>query len=134
MARIPPIKRLTTEDFKEQAAWISKLFYSLNLFMESVTGALNKGLTFTENMNSEIKEIVVSIPSSGSAFPFTYTAKIRPVAVWIGSAVEVAASPSPITSALYADWEYVNGSVRINNITGLTAGKKYRITLISIAG
>lgn len=136
MARIPPIKRLSTEDFREQQGWIGKLLSPVNQFMETVTGALSKGLTFGDNLNAQVKDLDVSIPSAGSAFPIYYTSSLagRPVALWVGNAVERAANPSPITSAVYVDWEFINGQIKINNISGLSASKKYRITLISIAG
>lgn len=134
MARIPPLKRLTTEDFKEQSSWISSLLSPLNDFMSSVVGALNKGLTFTDNMSAQVKELEFTHTADAYPVKFLSTLTAKPVGLWVVSAVEVAASPSTITSAVWADWSFQNGQVYINNFSGLTSGRKYRICVIIITG
>lgn len=131
MAQVPNTKRLTMEDFKDQQSWISKLLSPLNDFMASVTFALNNQLTIKENLAMEFKELDVTV-SASNTYPIYFKCKfpIKAMALWVGNAVEIAGSPSPITNPVYVDWEYINGQVKINNITGLTVGKRYRLTVV----
>ena len=134
MARIPSIKRLTTEDFKDQGSWIGKLFAPLNDFMASVVVALNKGLTFQDNFSAQVK--VLEFEKDANSFPMSFacTLTTRAAGLWIVKAEHVAGTPDTLTTAVWADWQYDNGVVTINNISGLTNGKKYRISVIIIAG
>jgi len=50
MSKIPPIRRLSAEDFKEQADWIGKLLAPINDFMERTSSSLNQRLTVGDNM------------------------------------------------------------------------------------
>lgn len=132
MAQPPSRKRLMTEDFpKEQGTWIGRLLSPLNDFMLSVSAALSNQLTIQENLAMEAKELDVLVEASGT-YPIKFKTKfnLKPVALWIGNVVEVAGSPMPITSAVYADWSETNGIISINNLTGLTTGKRYRVTVI----
>ncbi len=123
--RIPPIKRLSQEDFPEQS-WITKLFDPLNLFLNAMTSGLANGLTAQENMIAIIKTITVdgATPSTSFLWPFA----TKPVICIIGSTVDISSSPAVITQAVTCDWSYVAGSVLINNITGLDTAKSYSIT------
>ena len=131
MAQIPSTKRFTMEDFKDQQGWIGRLLTPLNEFMQSVTFALSNQLTIKDNLAQEIKDVEVSVTAT-NMYPIYFKCKFstRAVAMWVGNAVEIAGSPAVITNPVYIDWEYVNGQVKINNISGLTVGKRYRLTLV----
>lgn len=134
MARLPAIKRLTTEDFKDQTSWIGKLLAPLNDFMSSVAGALNRGLTFTDNFAAQVKELEFTVDANTYPLKFLCTLSTKPVGLWIVKAEHAANTPSTLTTAVWADWSYVNGQVLINSFSGLTPGQKYRICVILIAG
>jgi len=134
MARIPTISRLSTEDFKEQGSWIGQLLTVLNSFMSGTINVLNKGITFTDNFNAQIKQL--EFVKSSTVFPMSFacTLTTAPQGLWIMRAEEVSGTPQVLTSALFADWSYADGSVIIRNVSGLTDGHKYRISVIIVAG
>lgn len=135
MAQLPPIKRLSKEDFKEQGSWIGALLGPLNDFMGAVFRALNNGLTFSENLAAQVKDLTVDVQTTGT-YPirFQWERSGRPVALWVGWAQEIAPKPPTLTTAVWADWTFNNGSIEINSLSGLSTGKKYRIRVIIIAG
>lgn len=134
MARLPPIKRLTTEDFKDQASWIGKLLLPLNDFMSTVSRALSKGLTFTDNFSAQVRELVHT--ESADAYPvkFLSTLPSRPVGLWVVRARDMATTPQTLAGGVSADWDFKDGQVIINKFTGLTTGRKYDLCVIIITG
>lgn len=134
MARIPTISKLSTEDFKDQASWIGQLLTVLNTFMTGVLQVLNKGITFTDNFNAQIKQLDFVMASDAFPLSFSCTLSTKPTGLWIMKAEEVSGTPAILTSALFADWSYSGGAVAIRNISGLTNGHKYRISVIIVAG
>lgn len=134
MAQIPPISRLAQEDFKDQS-WISKLLQPLNQFMLSVITALNKGLTFGENFNALVKVATFVTPASGAFESFSFTTSIpKPVGLWVVKAVDDTTG-QVLTAPVFAYWTFANGSVKIENISGLgVPNHTYSVTLIVIGG
>lgn len=132
MGKLPSIKNLIIEDFPDQRGWIQKLIYPINSFMELVFLNLNKGLTFNENMLAFTKEVPFI---GGSTASFKNLMKARPIGLWIVDARQADDYNAILSSALYADWAYnQNNEIVINNISGLTSGKKYSITFAVIGG
>ena len=121
MAQIPPINRLVTEDFPEQNKWIGKLIQPLNQFMLGAVNALNKGLTFRDNFNAQIREIDVrgSLPFA----PVTFQSSVgNPAGLWVIAARDKDTSTNAIiSSAITVDWAYRNGTVVIQNVAGLSS-------------
>lgn len=134
MARLPKQQKILVSDFPDQKSWIPKLLGPINGLIEDVTDALNKNLTFNENMAAEV--LTVSIDG-------TYPLDIRwpnrsyPTAAWIGQCREVSGSHTTITTALYLDWEMSSNRLfRINNIAGLSASvtTPFKVTILAIVG
>lgn len=74
MAKLPPFKRFSLEDFQDQRGWIEKLISPLNEFTTRVTGALVNGLTHSENVQAQIGLIKVQTSASltqGTAYATT---------------------------------------------------------------
>lgn len=131
MAQIPPTKRLLTEDFKSESSWIGKLLYVLNNFMTIVTTALNNQLTVESNLAMELRLVtVVATPT----YPIIFTCKFpssRVRGLMVVNALQVTSGNyTPVGSAVYVDWTWDSGQVQIRNITGLTNGNTYQITLL----
>ena len=136
--KLPPVKRLTKENYPSQRSWISKLLDPINEFMISIYSGLSNNLTFRENLQAMIKVVDIdktaTHPASDSPAKFTNTMKVKPIGAWIMQAVERNNNPATLTSAITMDWTYSEGFVRINNITGLTNDKNYTITVCVIGG
>ena len=132
MSFLPPVKRFALEDFPKERSWIGNLIEPLNRFFQNVYNNLNHGLTFRDNLKAMISEQIVD-----QVYPlqFLNTMKVKPVGVWIISLVEIADIPATITDAVTIDWSYNGaGQIEINNISGLTAGKRYSLGLAVIGG
>lgn len=139
MAKLPEYKRLVVEDYPEQAEWIERLLVPLNRFMLSVYQAFNKGIDINDNV---LGQLVVNQTVSTTTFPLKFryslydkfgTAAPQPRAVIIGKISEKSSNPSVITSATTVDWSYANGTISINNITGLTPGVNYLVNFVILS-
>lgn len=86
-------------------------------------------ITLSQNATSTI----VGVPTIvGNNFPvnFLYTLPTRPISLRIGQIYENTDNPLVIALPTSVDWEYLNGQIIINHITGLRADVKYRATII----
>lgn len=139
MAKLPSIKNLMVEDIgKDAPEWFRNFLTPLNSFMSSVYFALDRDITFTENINSSIKEIsftteadyTVAVPPLGWIVQsIANPLKKKPVgAVLIG--ITNLTDYSIITLANQINWYYSEGSIKINYVTGLKNSTKYKITLL----
>lgn len=103
--------------------------------MTAVVSAFNNGLTFSENISSAVKSVLV--PKGSASFPlyFAWSLKSKPVGLWVVSAHETSGTHTNFTSAISADWEYTaDGKVKINGFPGLPTGTDYYVTVIAITG
>lgn len=143
MAKLPPIKRILRENIKEAPAWIDRIIVPLNLFLESTYFALNKNITFRENINSEIREIEFTTKSDyTTASPkedgfdylsFAHSLKSKPEGLTILQITEKSSSSYQIiTSPVSLDWTEINGQIRINYITGLKDSTTYNLKVLAI--
>ena len=130
MAKLPPISRIVKEDFPDEP-WAEKLLWPVNRFFESVVSALNRNLTFTENLAGEIKQISFTTQATvADTWPIKFlpSTPSRPTDVWVTSLRRTDGATT--TSATSIDWELASdGQVQINNIAGLTGGEGYIIRL-----
>jgi len=93
MARIPPVNRITLEDFStEQRAWIGKLITPINTFFQQVTSALNGQLTFGENISGQSREMEFVFVSASDYPKFKHSLAVRPNSFQIVNAFENADS------------------------------------------
>jgi hypothetical protein len=123
-------RRLLAEEFREQSTWIGRLLQSINDFVQQVTFLSDNKITFKDNLAAQINELDITVQASNN-YPIYIKCKFsdKPVGLWVGNAFEVAANPGVLTSPIYVDWEYVNGQIKVNNISGLTSPKRYKITV-----
>lgn len=120
MASLPPIKRITAEDFQDQKSWIAKLLQPLNSFFDSVYTALNKNLTFGENFRAMVRTVTVDNTLT-SFTPIRIASTIgRPAGLWVVGFADKAGQPQTISPAVSVDWGYENGTIIINKVAGLT--------------
>lgn len=137
MAKLPEQQRLLAEDFQSQRSWIDKLIYPINQFMSSVWNALNKGLTFKENISSDMKEI--SIKSTDLPYTFSHNIKGRVDSILVLKAKydpnRNGTNPEdPLTSGLNVEfYDNGKGQVVITRIGGLLSNNRfYSIKLLML--
>lgn len=133
MGRVPPFKRIGQEDFPGQRSWITSLLGPLNNFFSIMYENLNQGLTFNDNFRAFIKDVRVD---ASPTYPITFqnTMRVSPQGVIILKLEENVSNPSTVTSAVTLDWSFSEGSIKINNITGLDAAKTYSLRVLVIGG
>ena len=132
MAQLPEIKRLHRQDFPDQTSWIDGLLAPLNRFFDSVYTALNRGLTFRDNMVAQVKELEFRETSGTYPIRFAWNLKSQPTDLIVTRVVTV--SGSGPSGAVWANWSYNGSAVEIEDITGLTADDEYKIRVIAFAG
>lgn len=129
----PKIQRLSREDFKDAPNWINRLLGWLNEFIEYVTTAMSKNVTFDENIQSQIKTFsVVAGAAADNTLSFMSILRVTPRGVLLMRAVDQVGNYTPVGAAVGIDWRYEGGSVFITSISGLTAGHTYEITVLVI--
>jgi hypothetical protein len=134
VSRLPPVQRLSLEDFPDQKKWLGKLLSPINQFMESVYQSLNQGLTVKENMAGTLLEVILegSMPAKAA-----WSLKSKPVAVLLGQVERTDGTTITLSSAIGIRWSYNGeGTLQIDQITGITpsSSAKVRVTLICFTG
>ncbi len=130
--KLPVIKKILREDLKDAPSWIGGIIDPFNSFAETVYQALNKNVTFSENVRAFIKEIVYTTPS---AYPtmddieFLNELKVKATGIQVLQAVD-RSTYEPAPGPVYVPWVEDNGSIIVKSITGLEASKIYNIRLL----
>lgn len=126
--RLPALKKLLQEDFKEQGSWIGSLLNPINTFLTTVSNGLSNGLTVRENMLAQIKTVLVSGANPSTSFAYPYATK--PIGCLVLNITESNGTPAftpPIK------WVYSAGQSLIT-VNGLEITKTYNITFYVIGG
>jgi hypothetical protein len=132
MGKLPSIKKILREDVKDAPAWINAVIEPLNQFMENVYSALNKNITFSENIASFVKELTYK---TTSAYPTVETVEFPNIlrtkasGILVLQAVEKS-TYTPAAGPVYVPWVEDNGTILISSITGLQADTTYVIRLL----
>ena len=135
MASLPQIRRLLTEDFKEQAKWIGPLLTILNNFFESVVNLFNNNITIASNTTSDIRTITL-VDSSAQSI------SLRKSTIPVGV---IAINAQPTSGFSYTcstptlQWTMTdNKTLQISNVTGLSpapsASNQYTLTILVVGG
>lgn len=133
MARLPTNTKILPEDFPKQD-FMPQLLSPINKFFQDTILALNKGLTFQQNMAAEI----LTVRSEG-VYPLdiSWPNRSKAIGAWIVNCREVSGTHTNLTTAIYLDWEHKDSTTfRVNNIAGLSAtnANQYNITILAITG
>lgn len=135
MGQLPPIRRLLTEDFKDQIKWIGPLLTVLNTFFESVVGLMNNNVSIAGNTTGDIRTITLQDLTTQSIALRKPTIPKGVVAIGVQAVGGFAYTCStPTLSWIMTD----NKTLQISNITGLSpapsASNMYVLTLYLIGG
>ena len=116
MAKIPVIKNLRQEDFPKEESWVSALLSPLNIFINYVVLALNRGLTFQDNLTSQLQTL--NFTYQPNSFPIILGRVLTnsPSYGIIGYSTE-----NGIGIGAVMNWDLTESAqVRINNISMFT--------------
>lgn len=133
MSQLPPYRRIGLEDVKGAPSWIEGLINVLNNFMETVYGALNRNLSFSENFRAEFKSFTLTagVTADLNKFRFTTALKQKPTGVIPMQVYELGGNYVVLTAPLsIPSWRWESGQIIIESISGLTSTKQYSVTVL----
>ena len=129
------MKKLLIEDLKGAPDWVRPLVVILNPFMELTYQALNRNITFDQNIAAFTRDIIYKTPSTYPTgveqVSFMNELKLKPIGVTVIQAYD-RSNYVPAPGPVYAPWVDDNNTIRIGTITGLEANKTYVVRLLVI--
>lgn len=133
MANVPEKQQIVPEDFRpDEQELAAKIADPVNTYIEQLNGILDNGLTIADNLRAEIRVVNVT---GGQPTTFSYARSSKPVGLWVIDYSNITDPTEVLSVAVQAKWSYDGrGNITLNNVTGLTGGEKYNITLIAISG
>ena len=101
--------------------------------MTEVVAALNKGITFGENMNCQISTVTATGAVTFTPVEFKSTIG-RPTGLVLLNQLDTSDTPTTNSAAVGLDWSYdfASGLITLNNVPGLTVGVTYNLTYLVI--
>ena len=133
MAKLSNYRRIYKNDFPEESRpIIEKLSVTVNQSFDEIYQALNRNLTFADNITSTIATVNVSISSDGT--PSTKTSfKLSSTQKNVNGIIALSASgPKFPIAGIFISFTNDSGIITINNIQGLSPGSTYSLTLLCI--
>lgn len=134
MAKVNNIKRLIAEDFEEEYQdLVRQLSFVINPLSEQITSAFNKNIDF-DNLNQEVAIVEASVNGAGVPkveLQIKVNLKTRLKGVHVIN-IENLTDNSLLTGAPFVNYQLITNGLKVNQITGLVADKKYRLTLVLI--
>lgn len=132
MARLNNVQRILPKEFPEEdRQTVEMLAGILNYFMTQTTDIINGRLDY-ENINKEIVTFEVTVDANGKPIQtLNFTANSGVVGGTVINAQNLTNTAVFPTSQPFVSFNALqqNKLYRVNNITGLQANNKYRITL-----
>lgn len=130
--RLPTQKKILREDLKDAPGWITGVIDPINNFMEVVYQALNKNITYSENVAAFVKELTYTTPSTYPTMDdveFVSVLKTKATGLQLLQIIDKA-TYAPPAGPVYVPWVEDNGTIVISPITGLAASKTYVVRLL----
>jgi hypothetical protein len=133
--KLPSIRRIRREDLKDAPDWISLLLYPLNIFMDTLYGGLDRGLTFQENIRSTIKTLELSTPADYATGDFDRTIfdpglRVQPIGCLLIKIVQVGDNDPLILEPTVPQWALHPEGIQIRYISGLAPSTRYTATFL----
>lgn len=129
-------RRLMDKDFKpDYKDLVSQLAVSLNQAIEDIYLALNRRITFSENIQSTIRDVDVRVSANGvptSKTIFNLDSQAKVIGVIVIRCDNLTNSASYLSSSPFITWDQTQDGIQINHITGLNSGDSYKIRVITI--
>lgn len=132
---MPSFKRLFKGDYdSEEQGLIDKLSSSLNYGIEVLYDALNRKLTLRDNISCTVKDVEVTvnssgIPNSSTTFSMDITNKID--GLMVIRAENLTNSNTYPSGGVFVTFSQNNTTVTIIHVTGLQANNNYRLRIVA---
>lgn len=134
--RLPGFKRLNKSDFSEEYKdLIETLSVSLNVGIETLHTALNKQLTFRDNIKSTVKEIEVNVNSSGipkvqTIFNVDIAGQID--GLWVIRSENLTSPTVYPSSGVHISYTQSNNLITVNHVAGLPSDNRFKLKVLII--
>lgn len=132
MSKLKP-QKFTLEGFGDQASWIGKLFSPLNQVLNDLVIAFNNGITIEENLYQEIKEIKFKNDSNNFPLRFKTKFSINPKGMLLIYVFDETIGSCSVLFPI-VEWNYINGEIVINSLSGLNISTNYTLRFQVIYG
>jgi hypothetical protein len=127
-ANLPPVWRFDYGDYAGLGPLFQKFLANINLFTVAVYNLLNGGIGFG-NLQRTIYSTTV-LAAATNPLTFVNPLPVAPSGIAVVKVLLIGANATAITSSVSAaNWYYDGRNIRILNITGLTPGSNYSISL-----
>ena len=125
---LPPVYRFDFGDYTQLGPIFQKFLANLNLFTLPTYNLINGGMGFA-NMQRAIYSTTV-LAGTTTPLVFANPLNIAPSGVSLVKVLKVGSTNTVLTSAVSAaNWFYDGKNINVLNITGLTSGSNYQISL-----
>ena len=133
--KLPNFRRLIKSDYKEDfQELVETLSFSLNNGIEVLYQVLNKSVSLKDNVACTVKELEVSVDSTGtpkSRLSFSLDTANKVLGVVVLNVINVK-NPSILpTSGVFVSFSQESRSVIVNNIKGLPADQTFLLTVVA---
>jgi hypothetical protein len=137
--KLPGFKRIYKADYPADFQQVvEKLAQSINVGLENVYLALSRKLTVRDNIASTVKDVELTVNSSGIpittvGFVVDNNSRVDGIQVWkVDNLDNTGTYP---TSGVHVSWTQGNAqtasSIFIDHVTGLQANQKYRLRIVA---
>ena len=129
-SNLPTIRRFKFEDYEGAPKWFETFLQGLNLYVDPVYQMLSGNIAYSNLIAPQLYTKTITAPASGNVtFNFTNPLKIAPSAVLVGNIYVQGQPTNHPTSPVGVFWNYSQNTIYITNLTNLTAGVSYVVTL-----
>ena len=135
MTKLQSYKRIISSDFEEEdKALVEQLADSLNTVIDDMQYALNNKLSLTDNLYCSVKDVTLSVDSSGNVKDTRVNLDNTTVQVKGIQVIQVSNLTNPSiypTGCPFISWTQLSGGIMINNITGLLPNYRWQVRFIA---
>jgi hypothetical protein len=137
--KLPSYRRIFKTDYSEDyQPLVEELAVSINYGFDTLYDALNKKLTFDENIQSTISEITVTVDNNGAPLKkntqFKLTENQKAVqGLIVIDAYETKNTDNPPNSGVFVSFVKNENYILLKNIKGLTPGVSYTLKILAIS-
>jgi hypothetical protein len=137
--KLPSYRRIFKTDYSDEyQALVEDLAVSINYGFDTLYDALNKKLTFQDNIESTISDITVTVDENGVPLKRNTQFKLSEnqttvQGLMVLDAYETKNTDSPPPSAVFVSFIKNENFVLIKNIRGLTPGVSYTLKVLAIS-
>lgn len=135
---LPNQKKIIKNDFDEEIQpLVEQLAETINYNFERLFSVLNKNVSLADNVNVLVKDIEISVDSSGipttsAKFPSTLV-PARPIGSFVINQLNLTNPLVYPTGGIVLSFSEVKGIVTINHVTGLPANNKFSLKVVFFA-